>query len=336
VPRLAQVLPPFENLSPAATVDLAELLQDQDDTLTRAQAVGIIGRRRLGWLMRDGQWQVPVPGVVVAHNGPLSDVQWRWVAVHSAGTGAVLAGCAAAVAGGLRTRLTGPLDVLIPGNRRADRRLDRLDGVRVHRTGRLPDKDLLLVRRPPRTSMARSLVDAAQWARSDDEARAIVAAGCQQRLVRPEDIQETVDRMPRARRRALVIDTVRMAVGGATSVPEIEFCRLCRRYGLPSPDRQVVRRGKDGRPRYLDAYWLRYRLLVEIDGAWHTDADAWWADMRRQNELWIAGDRVLRFPAWLVRAHPAAVAAQLHAALAAAGWDPGRRDLGRLDTRTCA
>jgi very-short-patch-repair endonuclease len=59
---------------------------------------------------------------------------------------------------------------------------------------------------------------------------------------------------------------------------------------------------------------------VEIDGSWHTDADAWWADMRRQNELWIAGDRVLRFPAWLVRQRPARVAAQVRAALMAAGW----------------
>jgi hypothetical protein len=206
----------------------------------------------------------------------------------------------------------------------------------VHRTDTLPDKDLLLVRRPPRTTMARSLVDAAQWARSDDEARAIVAAGCQQRLVRPDDVLETVDRMPRARRRAVVIDTARMAIGGATSVPEIEFCRLCRRFRLPPPDRQTVRPGKAGRPRYLDAYWASYRLHVEIDGQWHIEAEAWWADMRRQNELWIAGDRVLRFPAWLVRAHPAVVAGQVRAALRAAGWESDRRDLGRLDTRTCA
>jgi hypothetical protein len=187
MPILARVLPLFEGLSRAATADLAELLRDQDGTLTRAQAVPIIGRSRLGWLVRDGQWQVPVPGVVVAHNGPMSALQRWWVAVHSAGTGAVLAGRAAAVAGGLRGQPVGPLDVLIPADRRADRRLNRFDGVRVHRTDALPDKDLLLVRRPPRTSMARSLVDAARWAGSDDEARAIVAAGCQQRLVRPEE-----------------------------------------------------------------------------------------------------------------------------------------------------
>jgi hypothetical protein len=42
--------------------------------------------------------------------------------------------------------------------------------------------------------------------------------------------------------------------------------------------------------------------------------------MKRQNDLWVAGDRVLRFPAWLVRRRPAEVAAQVRAALVAAGW----------------
>jgi hypothetical protein len=53
------------------------------------------------------------------------------------------------------------------------------------------------------------------------------------------------------------------------------------------------------------------------------DARHWAEDMLRQNQVWIAGDRILRFPAWLVRADPAAVARQLHAGLTAAGWVPG-------------
>jgi hypothetical protein len=322
VPTLAQVLPPFDGLPETAATELTELLEHQDGTLTRAQAVRVLGRARVGWLVRDRLWQVPVAGVVTAHNGPLSSVQRQWVAVHAAGAGAVLAGLGAAVAGGLRRSGGGPIDVLIPAARRADRRTGGIDGVRVHRTDTLPDKDLLLARRPPRTAMARSLVDAAQWARSDEEARGIVAAGCQQRLVRPEAVLDTVDRMPRARRRGLVIDTARMAIGGATSVPEIDFARLCRRYRLPPPDQQVIRPDQAGRPRYLDAYWARYRIHVEIDGYWHTEVESWWADMRRQNELWIAGDRVLRFPAWLVRSRPAVVAAQVRSALETAGWDP--------------
>jgi very-short-patch-repair endonuclease len=42
--------------------------------------------------------------------------------------------------------------------------------------------------------------------------------------------------------------------------------------------------------------------------------------MKRQNELWIRGDRVLRFPAWAVCEQPRQVVTQVRAALSAAGW----------------
>jgi hypothetical protein len=52
------------------------------------------------------------------------------------------------------------------------------------------------------------------------------------------------------------------------------------------------------------------------------DARQWAADLRRQNDVWIAGDRILRFAAFDLRTRPDAVAAQLRAALEAAGWCP--------------
>jgi very-short-patch-repair endonuclease len=84
----------------------------------------------------------------------------------------------------------------------------------------------------------------------------------------------------------------------------------------------VSRTDAAGRRRYLDAYFEEWGVHVEIDGEQHDEAQARWADMRRQNDLWVAGDRVLRFPAWLVRRRPAEVFAQVRAALIAAGWRP--------------
>jgi very-short-patch-repair endonuclease len=107
--------------------------------------------------------------------------------------------------------------------------------------------------------------------------------------------------------------------GGAEALSEIDFASLCRRYRVPQPDRQVQRTDFAGRRRYLDAYWPERRLHVEVDGAHHMDAREWAADMLRQNEVWIAGDRIMRFPAWLIRADPATVADQLRTALAAPG-----------------
>jgi very-short-patch-repair endonuclease len=93
--------------------------------------------------------------------------------------------------------------------------------------------------------------------------------------------------------------------------------------GCRHPDLQERRTDAAGRVRYLDAYWREWRLHVEVDGAHHMDVSEWAADMRRQNDVWIAGDRILRFPAWLLRRRPGEVAAQLRAALVAAGWSAG-------------
>ena len=71
--------------------------------------------------------------------------------------------------------------------------------------------------------------------------------------------------------------------------------------------------------RWLDACWERARLVAEVDGLWHMDATAWWADMRRDNGLTLSGYRVLRFPAFAVRDQPEVVAAQIADALGLAG-----------------
>ena len=70
-----------------------------------------------------------------------------------------------------------------------------------------------------------------------------------------------------------------------------------------------------GRTRFLDAYWRKAKLHVEVDGAHHVEARHWSADMLRQNEVWLEGDRVLRFPAFLLRANPGQVVEQISRAL---------------------
>jgi len=170
--------------------------------------------------------------------------------------------------------------------------------------------------------MARSVVDAAAWARTDDDARAVVAAAFQQRRVCLADIEAVAAALSRSHRRALVLQTARYSAGGAHSISELDLVQICRRHRIPTPDQQVRRADSTGRNRYLDAYWKRWRLHVEIDGSFHLEVRTWWNDMRRQNDVWISGDRVLRFPAWALRSRPAEVAAQIRKALRAAGW-PG-------------
>ncbi|MEV4717675.1 DUF559 domain-containing protein [Micromonospora noduli] len=123
-------------------------------------------------------------------------------------------------------------------------------------------------------------------------------------------------------RRRLIGQTISDIAGGAQALSEIDFLRLCRRHRLPAPDLQEHRVDAAGRNRWLDAYWREWRVQVEIDGAHHMDVKQWAADMRRQNDVWNSGDRILRFPAWLVRARPDEVADTVRRALIAAGWTP--------------
>jgi len=305
---------------PAATA-LDWLLFDQSGVLTTAQAAAVLGRARIRTLLGSGRWRRACRGVLLSHNGPLTADQALWVAVLAAGDGALLAGPTAAHEGGLRWMHPGPIHLLAPEGRRYPdlrRRLPMdMPAVVLHRTATLPDNHVQ-VGRPMRTTMARAVVDAAQWAHTDDEARALVAAACQQRRVTPAEVGAVLSVMPRARRRGLVAETVRLAEGGATALSEIDFVKLCRKHRLPAPDLQEHRRDKSGRNRYLDAYWHEQHLHVEVDGAHHMDAAHWEADMRRQNEIWLRGDRVLRFSAWQVRHNPAYVAALLREALAPA------------------
>ncbi|WP_331461309.1 DUF559 domain-containing protein [Micromonospora tarapacensis] len=251
--------------------------------------------------------------------------QLPWIAVLAAGPAAVLGGLSAARAWGLRRYDTRLVHVLLPARHRAR---SMPPGVRVHRTTVLPEADILAVGRPRWTMPARSLVDAAQWASNDHEARAIIAAGFQQRLVAGDDVHRVLDRLPRAQRRNLIGRTAADAAGGAHSVPELDFLTLVRRAGLPEPTRQAVRRDAAGRRRYLDALFEEWRVHVEIDGGQHLDPATAWADMRRQNDLWQPGERVLRFPSWAIRHDPTNVVTQLREALRGGRLAPRSLNLG--------
>jgi hypothetical protein len=296
---------------------IALLLFRQDGVVTRRQALRHYSPKALRHLVTSGRWQRSHLGVYVAHNGPITADQQRWVAVLACR--AHVAGVSALSLLGLRGFGSSRLHLLIPAHRRD---VDPPPFVRLHRTAMLPHRERAEVKNLPCTVPARAVVDAAQWASSDEQAATILAACVQQRLVSAADVRFTLDRMPRAFRRGLVGEMLEDLAGGIGSLPEAQFLHICRRAGFPRPKVQVSRRDASGRRRYLDAYFEEYGVHVEIDGGQHREVAAWWADMKRQNDLWIAGDRVLRFPSWAIRSRPDEVAAQVRAALRAAGW-PG-------------
>lgn len=302
---------------------LERLLLRQCGVISRQQALRLLSAATVDHRLASGAWRVAERAVYVTHSGPLTGDQRLVVASLAVGVGrpAVLAGVTALHQLGLRGHTSRRVHLLLPWQRR-DR--NPPPWVVVHRTRYLPAADYDARVAPPRTLAARSLVDAAQWADTDDEAATLIAAGYQQRLVCDDAVARVLDRMPRARRRALIREVAADAAGGSHSLPEMEFVRGCRRHRLPVPSRQAVRVDRSGHRRYLDCYFEEYAVHVEIDGGQHTDVRQWWADMRRQNDLWVAGEVVLRFPAYVIRRQPDLWVSQVRAALVAKGWQPDR------------
>ena len=154
--------------------ELHRLLRFQHQVISLRQAGRHLTRGQLRSKLHSGRWQVVHAGVLCAHNGQLSDSQRLWVASLAAGDGepALLGGRTALGVLGLRGFEPERIDVLLPAGRREQ---NAPGGVSVHRSAALAPCDVVVRGRPPSTTAARSIVDAASWAASDREAVTVVA-----------------------------------------------------------------------------------------------------------------------------------------------------------------
>jgi Protein of unknown function (DUF559) len=237
---------------------LDELLAWRDGVLDCGSVLARMTPDALRWRLKSGRWQQPCRGVIVAQSGPLSKTQMLRVAALWAGSGSALGGLTAAKLYGFHgfDDKDDQIHVVLPAGRAKRKTRPPLQLI-VHYSTRLTSADVHPGRQPPRTRVARSLVDAAAWMPTDRGARAVL--------------------------------------------------------------RQAPRLDGQGRRRWLDVCWESARLVVEIDGAAHTDVLQYWDDMDRDNDLTLNHHRVLRFPAWVVRYRPAYVAVQINQALREAG-----------------
>lgn len=269
-----------------------------------------------------GRWRAVGPAVVSLSTGPLlpGSAAAGWAAVlHAGGSGrAALAGRSALAAAGLTGWPPDGVDVLVrrgatPGP------LPEV-GLRLHESRRLDISADARVGAPPRTGVERSAIDAAAWSARRRPACGLLAAVVQQRLTTASRLTTALDAAGPVRHARLLRTVLRDIEGGAEALTEIDFGRLCRRAGLPPPVRQEVRRDASGRRRYLDATLrdVHGRLVrVEVDGAVHLAPATYWDDMRRGNELVLAGERVLRFPSVALYLEEPVVVDQLRRAVGA-------------------
>jgi very-short-patch-repair endonuclease len=304
---------------------LRALLDRQEGVIAWWQVRTLMSKKALRHRVATGHWRRVHRGIYVQFGGQLTDRQRWWIAVlamspeagASTSPAACLGGLTALLVHGLRSVTAQRVDAIVP----PERRFAPPNGVVIHRV-KLPDEDRDPLVRPPSTTRGRALVDAAQWARTGNEARLIIAASFQQRLVTAQEAYAVLERMINARRRELILTTVRDCAAGSHSIGELDLLALCRRGRLPVPTRQVRRRDRSGRLRYLDVCFDPWRVVVEIDGSHHVDVAQMWDDSARQNDLILAGYVVLRYPIAVIRNEPQRVIAEIRAALLAAGWQP--------------
>jgi hypothetical protein len=298
----------------------ADVAATQDGILSRRQlyAIGVL-RSEIRAERNAGRWQRMGPQSLRVAPSSDGTARW-WCALIEVAPGAVLDGISALVAEGLKTIEEDRIHVAVPKSARPR----RVRGVRVHETRRFCAEDVV-TSGVPRMKPATAVVHAVLWARSNRQASLYVVAAVQQGLVRPAQLAVEVAKVRRHRRRTLLAALVLDVTSGVQSMGELDFARLCDERGFPPPDRQVMRRGANGRI-YLDADWLRFYVTVEIDGIQHLDAAAVIADALKQNTVALEGGVVLRIPLLALRSDPTPFMDQVEAALRQGGW-PGPNSL---------
>jgi len=264
-----------------------------------------VGRGAVARQVQAARWRLVGRHTVATHTGNLSAAALGWRAVWEVGRPDVAVdGVSSLQVDGLTGFETVVVDVSVPWAAR----VAPVPGVRIHRVCRGADE----VRRlgVPRVRAPTATVRAAHWAASDRQAALLLALPVQQRLVRARDLGEvTRDEHVRGRRE-LVRRLVADIADGAQSLGELDFANVCRRAGLPEPDRQAVVRSPTGRV-YLDVRWSAIGLVVEIDGSQHRQGLAVGDDNLRQNAVTIGNDLVLRFDLFVLRLRPDEVVDQV-------------------------
>jgi len=249
---------------------LAALIEVQQGVIARWQALRFLSKKAVERRIDSHRWRRVHRGVYLTYGGPITTAQRRWIAVLAGSPGPSLTDDTAACLGGVSAlqvhglqRITSmQIDLVVP----ADRRPTAPAGVVIHRS---VDIDRHPASQPPTTTIGRAVIDAAVWARSDQQARLIIAASFQQRLTTEAEIRPVLDRMRTVPRHRLIATTVSDASGGSHTLGELALVTIFRSARLPLPTRQAWFRDLAGKPRFLDAVFDPWKVAVEIDGAHH-------------------------------------------------------------------
>jgi very-short-patch-repair endonuclease len=292
---------------------LSATLSRQHHVLSRSQALAI-GMSRDAVLHRvrpGGPWQRLLPGVYLALTGRPTADQKDMAALLYAGPASAITGQAALRGLDISRREPAVIDVLIP----ATHHRQATGFVVIHRTRRMPEP--VMNEGDRRYTMApRAVADAARYASSLADARAIVASAVQRGRC-PLNMLAAELADGGRRDSALLRIVVGEVADGVRSIAEAEFQELIKRAKLPAPLFNAPVRRPDGTLIAIaDAWWPEAGLVAEVDSReWHLSPADWAKTMRRHNELTRYGVQVLHFTPGQIRHDPRSVVAAITGAL---------------------
>ncbi|MGV0642363.1 DUF559 domain-containing protein [Mycolicibacterium sp. XJ879] len=270
-------------------------------TLAQAQQAGL-SRYAVDRRVRAGHWRRCSPGVFFADDRPFTDAARIRAAVWGYGPQAVASGIAAAWWHGL-TRYAPPVvDVTVP---RASHHPHR-DGIRMRRRDLNPadivERDDLRV-----TALALTVLEAAVRLRGG----AVLMDSALQRHVELRDLWRAHLKnkgrhgSPAARR------LLQAASDGARSEAERLFGKLLREGGITGWRTNYPVGGYK-----VDVAFPDEKVAIEVDGwAFHSDAEVFVSDRKRQNAISLRGWKVLRFTWFDLTVNPQRVLAEIKHAL---------------------
>lgn len=298
-----------------ARARLQELANDQAGVVSRAQARELgVDARIIAREVAAGRWRAVGRTSVAVHLLDLSQEARCRVAAWEAHPDAVLDGATSLWVAGLKNFDDG-IHVLC----RWPNGGTSILGSRIHNSRLWDPEDFVEARGIRRTRNDVAAIRAAMYARTDRAAALVMAMAVQQRFVTGAAQLRQAERLNRHKRRPFIVQIAQDIADGAQALGELDFAVLCRRYGLPAPDRQGVRQNALGR-WYRDVEWDLLGVVVEIEGVHHDAPENAVEDSLRQNEFTIDREAVLRIPLLGLRVAEAAFMGQVERMLVRAGW----------------
>lgn len=293
---------------------LRAVIDAQDGLVTRRQALehGLSAASIRHRLSGSGSWQRLASGIYATFTGPVATRHRVRALLLYAGPAGVLSGGVACHAYGLAyVPERAPLLVLVPNAvQRAVNPLGRVERTRAMPRTRMLDDYVV-------ASPERSAVDACRWAGSLRGARALLCELVQRGLSTPQRLALEAAR-PAWENSERVRLATRDVIAGCRSAPECDLRDLVQRSSvLGEPIWNLPLPGVTGDPLIPDAYWDDAGVVVEIDSAeWHQFGDAVAATERRRARYAALGKVVLSVAPRRLREEPAAVLAEIEAAVA--------------------